>query len=274
MANYQALAANPISFVDGNQKQQEIPLSAITFGPNGVDASAWPNYSANQAVIDGLLKQMVAQGLVAPGTQNAATPSLTITATEAGQTGNATTVTFSNPSQAAGTVDVKVSANEVYPGLTLATIADALGTSAAEANGLVFLKSNNNKPPQSFTGNISAGPDFDCLVPETGGDPAGAFTLEAANPTSDADAQAINIVVAPDPSPANTFTLTASWTKTVAGVNLATLENIASNPFAMLVTFSGAAGGPLPAAGTVTLLGGAGATSSPAVAAKATVFSS
>jgi hypothetical protein len=68
--------------------------------------------------------------------------------------------------------------------------------------------------------------------------------------------------------------LQVSWTKTVTGVTLATLENNATNPFAILVSFTGAAGGPLPAAGTVSLLGGAAATSSPAVNATATVFSS
>jgi len=275
MATYQALGTGPISFVDANQKQQEIPLSAITFGPNGVDASAWPSYTANQTVIDGLLKQMVAQGLLSAGTQNAAIPSLSITAAEPGKTGNATTVTFANPSKSAGTVDVTVTANEVYPGLTLANIGDALGTSAANANGLVYLEHNNNKPPKSFSGNISGGPNFDCLVPEVGGDPAGAFTLKAAaSGLSDTDAEAIKITATPDPSPATTFTLQASWIKTVAGVTLATLENNATNPFAILVSFSGVPGGPLPAAGTVSLVGGAAASSSPAVAAKATVFSS
>ncbi|HEX3153134.1 MAG TPA: hypothetical protein VHV32_00855 [Candidatus Angelobacter sp.] len=275
MATYQAIGSGPISFVDAHQSQQEIPLSAITFGPNGVDASAWPLYTANKAVVDGLLKQMVVQGFISPGTKSAAAPSLKITASEPGQTGNATTVTFVNPSASAGTVDVTVTANEIYPGLALSTIGNALGTSAAQANGLVFLESNNNKVPKSSSGNISGGPNFDYIVPEPGGDAAGAFTLKAAAAgLSDADAQLIKIVVTLDPLPATTFTLQVSWTKTVTGVTLATLENNATNPFAILVSFTGAAGGPLPAAGTVSLLGGAAATSSPAVNATATVFSS
>jgi len=275
MATYQALGTGPVSFVDVNQKQQEIPLSAITFGQSGVDASAWPGYTANKTVIDGLLKQMVAQGLISPGEQSASVPSLNITASEAGKTGNATTVTFANPSKTAGTVDVTVSATEVYSGLTLATIGDALGTAAAQANGLVFLESNNNQPPQNFSGSVSAGPNFDCLVPDVGNDPAGAFTLKAAAAgISDADAQLIKIAVTPDPAPATTFTLKVSWTKTATGVSLATLENNATNPFAVLVSFSGAPGGAMPAAGTISLTGGAAATSSPAVKAAATAFSS
>lgn len=275
MASYQALGTGPISFVDAHQTQQEIPLSAITFGPNGVDASAWPLYAgANQAVVDGLLKQFVAQGLLAPGAQTAATPSLTITATEPGSPGNSITVTFANPSPSAGTVDVTVSATENHPNQTLASLSNELGNSPSTATGLVFLESTNNKQPKNFTGNISVGPAFDCLVPEPGGDPLGAFTLKAANPTSDADAKVIKLVVAPNAAPPNTFTLTDTWTKTVPSVSLATLLNNLTNPFAMVVTFTGPASGPVPAAGTVTLLGGAPATSTPAVPAQVTVFSS
>src|SRR5271165_7516784 len=110
MASYQALGTGPISFLDVNQNQQEIPLSAITFGPGGADASAWPLYLANKGVVDALVKQFVAQGLLLPGAQTTATPSLTITATEPGSPGNSIAVTFANPSSSAGTVDVTVSA--------------------------------------------------------------------------------------------------------------------------------------------------------------------
>jgi hypothetical protein len=272
MATYQAVGANPVSFVDGNQNQQEIPLTAITFGPNGPDASAWPSYTDNKSVIDALVKQLWDQGLLKAGTQNAPIPSLTVTAVTPGAIGNTIAVTFANPSAAAGTVDVTVSANEVYPGLAKDTIDDTLGTTAAKASGLVFVESNNDKAPKTFAGNISAGPSFNCLVPEPGGDPGGAFTLGATNPTNDPDAQLIKIAVDPDAAPATTFKLTVSWTKTAAAVTPAALKIIGTNPFAMLVTFSGP-GAALPAAGTVTLLGGADATSSKAVPAKATVFS-
>jgi hypothetical protein len=278
MANYQALGTGPVSFVDAHQKQQQIPLSAITFSAGDADASAWSLWSTissgDQGIVKALLTQLVSQGLLTPGTQTAPTPSLTVTAAQPGTTGNVIVVTFAAPNPAAGTVNVTVSANEVYPGLTLATLSSALGTSAATANGLVFLQGAPNKDPASFSGAISGGPAFDCLVTAADGDPAGAFTLAATNTTNPTDASNIQIEVTPDPLPATTFTLTASWKKPVTGATLAVLETPATNPFAMLVTFAGPVGGPLPAAGTVTLQGGAAATSTPEEAATAKVFSS
>lgn len=269
MANYQALGTSPVSFVDDNQKQQEIPLSAISFGANGVNASSWPLYSANQPVVDALLNQMVAQGLLVQGTETAPMPAMTVTAAGTGTNGNMIKVTFSNPLPAAGTVTVAVSATEVYPGLTLATLSAALGASAPTANGLVFLEASNSQMPVNFTGPVGGGPGFNVVVPDAASDPAGAFTLQATDPT-----YTVEIAVAVDPSPATTFTLTVTGSKTVAGATLATLETAASNPFATLVKFSGPAGGPLPAPGTVTLQGGAPAMSLPAEPAEATVFSS
>ena len=147
---YKALATGPVSFLDANSNQQEIPLSAISFGPNGPDASSWSNYPANSGLIQQLLQQLVKAGPAHSRTQVAPSAALSITATEAGTTGNVIQVTISNVSTSADTMTVAVSATEVYPGLTTATIGDALGTSAATANGLVYLQSNNNQPPAEF----------------------------------------------------------------------------------------------------------------------------
>ena len=38
---YQALATGPVSFLDSNSNQREIPLSAIYFDSNGPNASGW-----------------------------------------------------------------------------------------------------------------------------------------------------------------------------------------------------------------------------------------
>lgn len=273
---YQALATGPVTFLDSNSNQREVPLSAIYFDANGPNASAWLNLgsnSSNAALVNALLAQLVAQGLLKPGTQTTPTPSLTITAAEAGGAGNAIQVTISNVSASAGTMTMTASATEVYPGLTTATIAAALGTSAATASGLVYLASNNDQPPAEFTGTTAA-PALTCAVPEEGNPANTAFTLAATNSADATDAANISVNIVPDPAPATTFTLTASWKKTQSGVTLAMLTTAATNPFALLVTFSGPAGGPLPAAGTITLQGGAGSTSTPAIAASANVLSS
>jgi hypothetical protein len=270
---YKALATGPVSFLDANSNQQEIPLSAISFGPNGPDASSWSNYPANSALIQQLLQQLVKQGLLTPNLQVAPSAALSITATEAGTAGNVIQVTISNVSTTANTMSGAVSATEVYPGLTTATIGAALGTSAATANGLVYLQSNNNQPPGNFTQSTSSGPGFTYAIPEAADSTKTAFTVAAVDSADAADAANISVSVAPDPSPATTFTLTASWAKSVPNVTLATLTTAATNPFGLLVTFTVPPGGSLPAPGTVTLQGGATASSTPAAPATATVLS-
>jgi hypothetical protein len=269
---YQALATGPISFLDANSAQREIPLSSIYFDSDGPHTS-WPNYGANSAIIDALLKQLTAQGLLTPGTQTTPTPALTITATETGAAGNFIQVTISNVSTTAGDMTMLVSATEVYPGLTTATLGAAIGTSAATATGLIYLQSNDNEPPAAVPA-TPLGAALTCSVPQSADSTKTAFVLAATDAADAADAAKIAIIVAPDPLPATTFTLTAAWQKSVNNVTLAMLTNPATNPFGLLVNFTSPVGGPLPGPGTVTLQGGAAATSSPAVAASAAVLSS
>jgi hypothetical protein len=270
MPIYQALGAGPIPFVDGNQNQQELPLSAVFFTANGLDASSSPlNTAANQAMLTGLLQQMAAQGYLAPGAAPIAAPSLTLTAVQPGPMGNSITVVFSNPSTAAGTVTMEVTATEVYTGLTPATLSDALGTSAATATGLLYFVSGSGQMPEAFSDTIGA--SFELAVPEAADITITAFTLAAANQDSAADAEKVTVTVTPaaGASP-TTFTLTASWTATATGITLQSL--LTTNPFAYVVAISGQSG-PLPAAGSLTLKGGAAASgANPAVAASASVL--
>ena len=273
---YQALATGPIAFLDANSAQQEIPLSSIYFDSNGPHTS-WPNYGANaganSALIDALLKQLAAQGVLTQGTQTTPTPALTVTATETGAAGNFIQVTISNVSSTAGTMTMLVSSAEVYPGLTFATLGAAIGNSAAAATGLVYVQTNDNQPPGPVPA-TPLGAGLTCTVPQAADTTKTAFVLAATDAADATDAANIAITVTPDPVPATTFTLTAVWKKSVNNVTLAMLTTAATNPFGLLVTFTGSPGGPLPAPGTVTLQGGAAATSSPAVAASAAVLSS
>ena len=268
MANYQALGAGPVSFIDSNNSQQEIPLSAITFDSGGVvSASAWPNFQANQVVVTALLNQLVAQGLLVKGTQQAATPSLTITAVTSGTEGNMITVTFSNISSSAGTVTVALNATEIYPGLTPATLGTTLAVKAIDSKSLIYLESpvTETQEPIAFSGAIPVTGSTELIVP-SGTSNVPAFTLGATDQSYN-----VSIQVSPDQGSAQTFTLTATGSKT-ATVKLAELEG-SGNPFKLLVKFS-SMGGSLPAPGSVTLTGGASATSTPAAAATAIVLSS
>jgi hypothetical protein len=274
MAYYSATGTNPISFVDGYQSQREIPLNEVFFTPNGVDASSWPLFSANASLVPALLGQLVAQGVLSAATSAAAAPAMIATAVQPGPMGNAITITFSSPSPAAGTVTVTVTATEVYPGLTPATLSAALGSSQATAEGLVFVSGPvTSNMPEALTGaTISGSPDFHLVVHEADNASNTAFTLAATNQADDADAQLIHISIAPDSAPTpTTFTLTASWTKTATGVTLASLAT--TNPYAYVVTFSGQSG-PLPAAGSIKLKGGADASGGhPAQPASASLLS-
>jgi hypothetical protein len=273
MAYYSATGTGPVSFVDGNQSQQEIPLSEVFFTPNGVDASSWPLFSANATLVPALLAQLVAQGAISAGALPASPPSVTAIAAQAGTSGNSITISIASPSAATGTMTMTVTATEVYANLIPASLAGELGTSPATAGGLVYVSDpGTGGMPESFSGSISAGPAFDLAVPDASDNTKNAFTLTATNTSPAADAQLIQIKIVPDSSPTpTTFTMTASWTKTATGVTLASLAN--SNPFAYLVAFSGPSG-PLPAAGSITLKGGAAASGgNPAQQASASLLS-
>jgi hypothetical protein len=100
---------------------------------------------------------------------------------------------------------------------------------------------------------------------------ATAFTVAATNQSNAADAEKVTVAVAPGSGASpTTFDLTVSWSATATGVTLASL--LTTNPFAYVVTITGQSG-PLPAAGTVTLQGGAAASgTNPAVAASASLL--
>jgi hypothetical protein len=273
MTYYSATGTSPVSFVDGHQNQVEIPLNEVFFTPNGVDASSWPLFSANATLVPALLAQLAAQGALSASAAAAAAPSQTATATQAGPMGNSITITFASPSPAAGTVTITVAAKEVYSDLTPGGLSGALGSTAATTGGLVFVSdAGTGGMPENFTGVISGGPDFDLAAPDASDHTKTAFKLAATNQTDDAAAQLIHIAIVPDSAPTpTTFTLTVSWTKTATGVTLASLAT--TNPYAYLVAFSGPTG-PLPAAGSISLKGGAAAAgANPAKAASASLLS-
>ncbi len=261
MAYYSVAGTGPVSFVDVNQNQLEIPLNEIFVTPNGVDASSWPHFGANSTLVPALLAQLVSQGAIAASTTPSTPPSMTATAAQTGTGGNSITISFASPSPAAGTVDITVTAKEVYKDLTPANIGTTLGSTAAGAEGLVYVSDpgTGEMPGTVTAAKIGAGPAFDLAVPEGADATKTAFTLAATSQDPAADAQLITIDIVPDAgAPPTTFTLTASWTKTQTAVSLSSLATAASNPFAYLVTFSGHSG-PLPAAGSITLKGGTSA---------------
>ena len=188
MATYQALGTGPVSFVDANFNQQELPLGQIFYSPNGWDVTTAPLYTtANQPLIDALIKQLVAQGFVAPAAtslaQQSSAPQMTIKAAQAGAPGNSITVTFSAASLSQGTFTVTASATETFANLTPAkptptgsatTIDMVMGTSQATATGLVYVTEGTGLMPKAYTGGVG-------VVEDVNGGTA--FTLVATNTT-------------------------------------------------------------------------------------------
>jgi hypothetical protein len=273
MAYFSVAGTGPVSFVDGNFNQLEIPLNQIFVTPNGLDASSWPHFSLNAEVVSALLGQLAAQGAISASTTPSSPPSLTATAVQAGPMGNSITIDFSSPVAAAGTVTIKVTATEVYKNVDPTSISTTLGSTAAAAEGLVYVSDpGTGGMPGNLSGSIGAGPDFDIVVPEADDNSKTAFKLAATSQDPAADAQLIGISIVPDAgSPATTFTLTVSWTKTETDVTLSSLTT--TNPYKYLVTFSGQSG-PLPEAGSISLKNGAAAQGgNPAVPASASLVS-
>ena len=275
MAYFQALGTGPISFVDANQSQQELPLTSVFFSPNGVDASAAPLFGdnaaatpTNAAILTALLPRLVSQGFLAAGAQAVTPAAMTATAVQAGAMGNSITVQFASPSASAGTVAVTVTATEVYEGLTMTAgaLGTALGETQATATGLVYLLTESTDGQIPEPGSVGLNTSSQFPVQEAADNTKTAFTLVPT--TVAADASLLGVTIAPDASnPLTAFTLTVSWTKT-ATVSLASLLTNSTNPFAYLVAFSGTSG-PLPVAGKVTLGGG-----NPTTQASANIYAS
>lgn len=276
MATYQALGTGPVSFVDANFNQQELPLGQIFYSPNGWDVTTAPLYTtANQPLIDALIKQLVAQGFVAPAAtslaQQSSAPQMTIKAAQAGAPGNSITVTFSAASLSQGTFTVTASATETFANLTPAkptptgsatTIDMVMGTSQATATGLVYVTEGTGLMPKAYTGGVG-------VVEDVNGGTA--FTLVATNTTDAADAALIQVTVTPGTT---TFTVVVTWA-TQNPVTAQTFTTLLANgaPLSYLVAFSGPSG-PLPS-GTVTLTGGANASgANAAVPASASIYAS
>jgi hypothetical protein len=271
MAVYPTLGTGPVSFVDANFDQQELPLSQIFNSPNGWDVTTSPLYTtANQPVINALLLQLAAQGFVVAATQSLAAspsaPQAKVTAVQAGPMGNFITVRFANVSLSAGTFDVTVTSTQVFPNLTPSsvgsgiTVSTALGNTVAAAVGLAYVSdAGDGFMPALYSG--AAGVVNDTVTPI----PGAAFTLAAT-----VAAQAANITVNVAPG-ATTFTVTVVWSLTATSQTVADL--LTANPFSYLVSFGGQ-NGPLPS-GTVTLTGGANAAgANAAVAASASIYAS
>jgi hypothetical protein len=293
------LGGGPLEYTDPNSgKQISIPLSALFFDPKknnqlSVDSTKWPDPKATPVTlppfVTSLLADLSQQQLILPAPVASPKPALIVTATDPGSAGNGIKLTIAittpnvDPTQTV--FSIKVEETDLYPGLTLSTIAQVLGTDkkAGTTPGLVHVVDGtlaaSGLPAavasQPFTQPAPPppppppGPNAQSVLMNNAKVPAAFVTLEAKK--LGADGALTVVTIANVDSTKNTFDLTAYWTKSATGIKLATLQS-------SLATLAYDIGGSLPpskifsvpAAGPVQLAGGTDGTSP--TAASAVVF--
>jgi hypothetical protein len=287
------LGSGPIGFTDTNGKQQSIPLSLLYFDNGLVKADKWPLYSANTAVVDALLKSLVAGEFLKPAPAPPPKPAMVLKAAIPGIRGNTIQVTFSNIVAGATpptstTFEAEITAKATYSGLSfnpasLSFVGKVLGVGATlgTSPGLVRVKEpapSTAVLPKAITtstqlagGGVSAKSSL-----SVAGDPSGtAFTLEAWK--DGAEGNNIKITIPDVNSEAQTFTLVVEWTQPkITSIALSELPSklagLAGKEFVIEVSKpEGATDFGIPALGTITLSGGADATG--ALPAGAVAFS-
>lgn len=268
MAQKPASSSGPVQITDSVGKQLVIPLTALYFNDQGqIKADKWPLYTSQpalQAPIDKWLSYLVRQGLVAPGDVPPPLPAFTVEARDAGANGNAITIEIDNvtPDTATpghSTADVTVTETDTYAGLTPSNLAATIGTLSAAGTrpGLVRLATSSPALPAAVEGDLAGSPP--AFAAGT------AFTLQSK--VDDAEALTTHVVIKDVNTGQNSFTLVATWTKSVTGMQIDDLDS----EFGYVVQLVGTVSAP-PAEGTVTLVGGADPLSVAAAKAKGTVL--
>lgn len=277
MANTLATGNGPFEFTNSNGKHISIPISAFSFdtGGNLVVDPAWTAVTKIQPA-SGLLAYALAEGLIAPAPAPSPFPAMLIKAADRGTGGNNIEVEISAVTPAAdptqSTFTITITENDVYPGLTAASITGILGSSSVSGStltsvvtgsspGLVQVEDGTvypNGAPVATTSSLVGDPAL--LDVDGDGSPPLVFTLLAKKGGADGALTQIDISLdtasPPIPGP-ETFTLTASWTKTITA-SLADLQTVIQNQLGYEVTVSLPSSGAfsVPAAGISTLSGG------------------
>lgn len=289
MARTAALGDGPVSFFR-NGVLIEVPLSALYFendvvGTTRADLALQPEFVA-------WITFLKSRGRLVADVAPQPAKALTVKAADTGSLGNSIQFTVA-PKSAPGvtpvTVDVTVTETDKYEGVTLATLATLVGIKAGTAGtrpGLLWLTAAptaatsalvpvESPPPAGVTVTAGAGalPTWVITTAAGPGGAAGAtvFTLEPRRPGAGAtlfDASNLKLVSISNVRPAAagatgpTFTLTVTWSKTIADVTLspATIATTLA-PLGYLVTINGPDGAAaaitkVPQTGTVVLTGG------------------
>jgi hypothetical protein len=271
MASTPAMGNGPFEFTDGNGRHWSIPLTAFNFvGAQVVVDSAW-QFLTNVQPAKSYLAYAVSVGAISPAPAPSPFPAMVIQAVTPGTGGNniQVSVAISNVVTSPPTDDptltpfsLTVTETDTYASLTAATIQTAL----QNQGGLVQATSvDSTGSPLSASDSLTlTGPPGAPAQLEVhgSGSPSLVFTLVAKS--SGADGESTQVTITPDissppSSGQETFKLVVSWTKTVTGITLATLDTLVNSQLGYQITVSKPNSGAysVPAAGSSTLSGGA-----------------
>lgn len=262
MADTPATAMGPLEFTDEGE-QFVIPLSALYFDSGVTLKTSSPFYAKHKHALDGWLAYLQNSGLVTPAPVAPPAPAMVITAADKGSAGNDIVIAFANVHEDPNThntvFDATLTHTDTYPGLAPDTVGDVLGTSKGTGTrkGLVFVSSGGT-PTQPANGSypLSGGPPATADISD--GQSGTAFSVTTRSNDADSANTMVEITAADDVSNPDTFTLTATWSKQVTGIEVGDLEG----SFASEITVDAPPGGQLlpPAPGTVSLRGGSDVT--------------
>jgi hypothetical protein len=293
MANTPVTGNGPFEFTCSEGKQISIPLTAFSFDSNNklVVDPAWSSLTST-APGSLFLAAAVKLGDIAPAALASPFPAMIFRATDPGSGGNNISVTIAlskavtSPPTDDPTLapfDITVTESDFYPSLTAASIESALGSRtlagasvvAGSSPGLVKVLAGSVDTagePLSASGNLTGTPAV--LDVDGNGSPALVFTLIEKNDAATSVPTHVSITpkfTSPPQPGGATFSLRASWTKTVPGITLPDLAATVAADFGYLVTVSkpGSGAFSLPASGVSQLSGGGTGT-----AASATIFTS
>jgi hypothetical protein len=291
MANTAVTGNGPFEFTSSEGKQISIPLTAFSFDSNNnlIVDPAWSSLTST-APGSVFLAAAVKLGDIAPAALASPFPAMIFRATDPGSGGNSITVTIavssvvSSPPTDDPTLvpfDITVTETDDYPSLTAATIASVLGSRTlagttvvtGSAAGLVRVLDGSvdaGGEPLSGSGNLTGTPAV--FQVDGHGSPPLVFTLIAKNDTASGAPTHVSVapnLASPPPAGGPTFSLQATWTRTVTGITLADLASTVAADLGYVVTVSkpGSGAFSLPAAGVSQLSGGGSGTQ-----ASATIF--
>lgn len=261
MAQAAAILNTPIE-ITSNGKQVFLPASSIFF-QDGLISAKGPIYTAYKSEFDALLKHQVKAGLIRQGPAPETKPAMLLKAKSAGSNGNSILLQFTNfDASTPAKFDTLVEESNVYIKLKPDDIQKTLGSTATNGArpGLVFVPgaapaANAVPAAGSYALKVGGGTSATVEIPLKAGSGT-AFTLEAKGAGADGEATVVEIKDVDDA--AKTFTLLATWTKTVAGTAATGLAAALAYEL-QVAPPDGAATVGTPVAGTIFLSGGANA---------------